>query len=129
MNFIKQLLGWKSKQNNEDPIDNKIVFCLNPEKNNEPFIKIIISDTSKESCYKFGEMLFAINSGLYHTSIAQLLMNMGKEDKEIKNFVETSIMHWADLIKDSEDKNIKNSKWKNKDKPLIMPMDFNKNAR
>lgn len=118
----------KPTENSSDDDNNKLIISLNPDHNNEPFIKIIISDTTDSCSKKFGEMLFNINSGLYYKSIVDLLTNMSKEDAEIKKFVELSMIYWASLVKD-EARISGNLKWENQDKPLIQPMDFNKNAR
>jgi hypothetical protein len=131
MNILKKIRSYFSKEKITDE-SNRIILSLDEKLENPPLIKIIITDTSDDHSKKFGEMLFNINSGFYHSSIFELLMNMSKEDKDIKHFIETSLIHWAALIKDNTAKlleNKQNLKWQNQDIPMIMPMEFNKNAK
>lgn len=127
MNIFTKLLSLKS--NNITNIDNTllegnyIVFSLDPKSNNEPHIKIRIDDTSHATCYKFAEMLYDLNSGLYHESIIKLMSQMGQQDSEIKIFIETAMLYWTYLL------NKQQNKEQPTDKPMIMPTDFNKYAK
>lgn len=109
---------------------NSITFFIDLEKDSEPNVKISITDTTEQGCKKFSELLFDLNSGEYHKSILDLLINMGKQDDQIQKFVETSVLYWSYLLhaKNTEYKYNKTNFWK-ENKPLIMPTDFNKNAK
>lgn len=132
MNPLKDIISYffKHKNNhtgNQINEGNAIVFSLNPSLNNEPHIKIKIEDTSDEASKKFAEMLFDINIGSYNESALHLLARMSEEDDEIKKFVETTIIYWGFLMKDK--KHLLNASIVWKQKPLIMPTDFNKHAK
>lgn len=131
MNIFKKLLGIQNKNYTEQTgndnnalIGNCIIFSLDPN-NNEPHIKIRIEDTSNEICSKFGELLYDINNGSYKESIIKLMLQMSGQDTEIKKFMESTIIYWSFLLNKAENRNL----FDFKDKPLVMPTDFNKNAK
>lgn len=117
-----------SKINNQDDKPtNCIIFSINPEMNYEPYVKIRIEDTSIGACAKFVQMLNDVNSGSYSESIISLMTDMGTEDQNIKNFMKTGILYWKSLLNNNQ-QTADTCKIYN-DRPLIMPMDFNKNAK
>lgn len=125
--IIKNIFSKKIKTQNTIPqpiSGNSITFFIDLEKDSEPNVKIVITDTSNEACKKFSELLFDLHSGEYHKSTLDLLLNMGKQDDEIKKFAQTTILFWSYLLKTN---NIVG--YDKKSKPLIMPTDFNKNAK
>lgn len=130
-NLINRFFRKSETNNNQQQGGNAITFFIDLEHDSEPNVKISITDTTDEACKKFSELLFDLNSGEYHKSILDLLLNIGKQDEQIQKFVETGILYWSYLLhaKNTEYKYHKtNSSWKEY-KPLIMPTDFNKNAK
>lgn len=134
MNFFKKISGYfsqrESKSDGED-LNNRMVISLNPKRGGEPFIKIIVGETSDDSAKQFAEMLFNVNSGLYYGSIVDLLISMSKEDDEINRFMKSAMVYWSHLIQESNDSNydrLDKIKWSD-DKPLIKPTEFNKYAK
>lgn len=122
-----------NEKNNTNSEGNCIIFSLNPLSNNEPFIKIKIESTSTEDSIKFAELLRDVTDGLYNDSITNLMLKMTDQDLDIKKFVHSTILHWIFLLKNQSCDNtelltkIQNQSRENQ--PIIMPTDFNKNAK
>lgn len=126
--MIKNLFKFISFKN-KTTSDNSISFIANAHKDIEPSIKISIGDTSDDACKKFTEILFNLNSGQYYKSIIDLLNDVGQKDNKIYKFVETSILYWSYLLNTKYIEYKKNNIISKTNKPLIMPTDFNKNAK
>lgn len=121
--MIKYILDliYRTKKND---LSNYISFIIDPNRINEPNVKISIIDTTNDSCKQFAEMIYSLNAGEYQQSITELLLNMGKQDAKIQKFVETTIVYWEYLMRSR-----KMSSSQSINDPLIMPTDFNKNAK
>lgn len=111
----------------ETKLINSVVLSSNTEIDNEPNVKIRIEDTSTDACRKFAEMLYELNTGSYHETIIRLMVQMSDQDDEIKKFMETAILYWGFLLNNKKLNMNNNEEYI--DKPLIMPTDFNKNAK
>ena len=83
--IFKPRLSKSKTDNNEDNIAADIKFLL--DKDNNPYVKISISDTSLESADKFAALLYDINKGLYLESMVQVLIEMGGQDININKYV------------------------------------------
>ena len=132
MNIFSKLFKPANNQNNQNinpnPEGNCIIFSLDPKSNDEPFIKIRIENTSNEDSIKFAQLLCDITDGLYSDSIVNLMLKMTDQNLEIKQFVHSTIMNWSFLIKSYNESN-KDLLSKIDNQPVIMPTDFNKNAK
>lgn len=123
------------KNNNtktSDQSGNCIIFSLNPEMNNEPYIKIKIDDTSIGASAKFAELLYDIFTGIYNESTVNLMMKMSNEGSDIKQFMHSCIMNWSLLAKNKDtinETNDQNKYYDDDDTPVITPTYFNKNAK
>lgn len=120
----------ENKSNTYLSSGNCIVFSLNPESNNDPYIKIIIDDTSVMSSVKFAELLYDIFTGMYNESTINLMMKMSNENPELKQFIHSCILNWSLLARhnDHANKPFENKNYE-ENIPVVMPTDFNKNAK
>lgn len=132
MNIFSKLFASVNNKNdqstNVNSEGNCIIFSLDPKSNDEPFIKIKIENTSNEDSVKFAQLLCDITDGLYNESIINLMLKMTDQDLEIRKFVHSTIMNWSFIVK-SYNKLDKDLSSKNDNQPVIMPTDFNKNAK
>lgn len=132
MNIFSKLFRAESNKNNDSdltaPEGNCIIFSLDPKSNDEPFIKIKIENTSNEDSIKFAQLLCDVTDGLYNESIINLMLKMTDQDLQIKKFVHSTILNWTLLVK-TYNKSNKDLSSNNDNQPLIMPTDFNKNAK
>lgn len=129
LNTIKQFLKKEeiATEHTQDQF-NYITFLVDKETK-EPYIKINIQDLSNEDAKVYGEMLFDINSGLYQSSILDILVDFAKQDDKINKFIMDTIMSWHSLCsikQEPDDTNIQKPWLK---KPQISPIEFNKNAK
>jgi hypothetical protein len=130
--YNNQNLKIKADVRNIDNNTNYILISSDKKDNYEPYIKIHLVDLSKDGCEKFSEILFHLNRGEYHQSFIDLLLQMGDQDHEIKQFVQSLIIYWGILIKQATLENNSSQEPLDKKlntKPLISPTDFNKNVR
>lgn len=136
MNIFSKFFNVNNKTNEKDSVKaegNCIIFSLDSSCNNDPFIKIKIENTSTEDSIKFAELLRDVTDGLYNDSITNLMLKMTDQDLQIKKFAHSTILHWIFLLKNQSynDKdlltNTENQPIENQ--PVVMPTDFNKNAK
>jgi|694.fasta_scaffold114897_6 hypothetical protein len=113
--IFKPRLSKSKTDNNEDNIAADIKFLL--DKDNNPYVKISISDTSLESADKFAALLYDINKGLYLESMVQVLIEMGGQDININKYVKRIFKEWYTI----EDK-VKSSS--SSSEPYVKPTDF-----
>lgn len=131
MNIFSKFFNLDNKANKKNDTKsegNCIIFSLDSLSNNDPFIKIKIENTSTEDSIKFAELLRDVTDGLYNDSITNLMLKMTDQDLHIKKFIHSTVLHWIFLLKNQNcnDTDLLN---KIQDQPMIMPTDFNKNAK
>lgn len=127
MNILSKIFSTNTEKNeneNDNPTSegNCIIFSLDQKSNDEPFIKIKIQNISTNDSIKFAQLLYDITGGLYNDSIINLMLKMTEQDLHIRQFINSTILNWGLLSKDYNRSNTDNQ-------PVIMPTDFNKNAK
>jgi hypothetical protein len=120
--MIKNIFNlWNKKTSKNQSDNNSLSFVLDK---NDPYIKIIISDTSDSDILSFANMLYELHNGAYINSIIKILMDMGKNDKNILVFTKGVVLEWTKLYKGNLlGNNLTNS---TDDEPLVKPTHFYK---
>lgn len=126
--LIENLFRKQKPDTAQSASGNSISFFIDLDKDSEPNVKIVVTDTSEEACKRFSELLFDLNSGEYYKSMLELLLTIGKQDSEIQKFTENTMLCLNYLFQ-IKNKGYKKSKIQLNSKPLIMPTDFNRNAK
>jgi hypothetical protein len=72
--------------------DNILSFIL--DKDGNPFVKIIINDTSELASLRFGTMINNINYGQFQNSILDVLIKESNHSNEYKEFKQNIILYW-----------------------------------
>lgn len=125
--ILNKLIPKKDIQNPPEETKNKtentnaVTFIL--DDNNEPYIHISITDLNYDKAVHFAKMLFEMNSGLYASSIIDILMQLSKQDDSIRIFVAKIIAGWS-LYGD-----INKEPTHSENEPIIKPTDFVKGLR
>lgn len=123
MNIYQKIKSYFYSENQSQNLPNNYIMLSLDDHNNDPHIKVVISDLSDLSCEKYAEMIFDLNKGLYYQSIIDLLLRMSKEDKDIGKYIESLIIYLGIL---TQKHSLSTSKFDNKNSPMIMPTEFNK---
>lgn len=120
--MIKNIFNlWNKKTLKDQSDNNSLSFVLDK---NDPYIKIIISDTSDSDILSFANMLYELHNGAYVHSIIKILMDMGKNDKNISVFTKGVVLEWSKLYKGNLlGNNLMNP---TDDEPLVKPTHFYK---
>jgi len=105
---------------------NYILITFDP-KDNEPYIKLNLSDLSDHARDQYALTLFNLNTGRYHQSFLDLLLDMSHQDLTINRFIQTLIIRWSNLVKNSP-QDLQTSTI-DSNQPIVSPMDFNKHAK
>lgn len=95
--------------------ENSISFVI--DKNNKTLIRISIQNTDEDSCEKMGEVLYALNKGIYQLQIIDMLKDLAVTESEKYAAIEKILQYWADYIKTYE---------KAYDSPCVSPSTFSK---
>jgi len=86
--FYKKLMGlWKKEplnQNNVTETGNSLSIMI--DNNNEPYVKISITNTSTDAAICFSDTINDLVNGLYTESIFQTLKNLSNQDEAIHHF-------------------------------------------
>lgn len=115
---IKQLFSPKKESDSTlaqtDNDKAQIKFIL--DETNNPYVKIVIADTSPETAIKIAGIIWDINSGKYAESIIQILIEMAGQDIEINKFVKRLFSEWSTIEYSRKPQNVS--------EPFIKPTDF-----
>lgn len=95
--------------------ENSIAFVV--DKNNKTLIRISIQNTDSDSCDKMGEVLYAMNRGVYQLQIIDMLKDLAVTESEKYGAIEEILQYWADNISKYE---------KTYDSPCVSPSTFSK---
>jgi hypothetical protein len=112
--FIKNIFyRFNKKKHTEKPLeDNSLTILVNSK---DPYLYMAITNIDNDQVENFAKMLYDLNSGLYTSSIMNILSQLSSKDKDIAKFVSCVITQWLFLIESN----------KNKDtKPLVKPTEF-----
>lgn len=96
-NIFHKIKQWliKSEQKTDDNQLTAIHLIL--DKDNEPYIKITVVDTSDDAADVFALMLTGIHHGKYLDAVLKVLVEIGSQDKQINNFVKRVFNQWSSL--------------------------------
>lgn len=97
--------------------DNILSFIL--DKDGNPFVKIIINDTSELASLRFGTMINNINYGQFQNSILDVLIKESNHSNEYKEFKQNTILYW-NLAENEYNKNVSDEI----EQPYISPLAF-----
>lgn len=97
--------------------ENTIAFCV--DQNHDVSIKISAQNLKKKDAAKFGQVLCFIESGLYRSTILEILQDMtAQTDPERQAFISELILQWSQYIDAYKELSY------NKDGPLVPPTKF-----
>ena len=113
------LLGIKKQdvlvENNDD---NSLSFIVSQT---DPFIKI--TGTSDTDVVNFASMLYELHNGSYLNSVINLLLDMGKKDKNIALFTKKVLLEWGNLHKSNL---LASASTNDNNEPIVKPTHFYK---
>ncbi len=123
MKLFSKLFGKKSGPDASIPKDSSYLLFLLDE-NSEPFIKVVIADTSKKTAVAFSDLIHNICNGNYTDSILKVLLEMRHQDKDIYDCVKNIVL---ELLKLKNDHSVK---FDPENTPQVKPTQFyhNKNV-
>lgn len=126
LSILKNIFGRKKSQQksvatNSLQDHNAITFLV--DKDNNMYIYVSAIELSDTDAKNFANMLHGICGGQYTQDILNILLNLGKEDVHIDQFVNRIVDHWVVSCALSPESNPKLSD----SEPLIKPTIFFKN--
>ena len=114
---IKNLFHKEPKQEQPDtsvPDDcSYILFLIN--KDNDPYVKVVIGDTSPEAAKSMSDLIHNLCTGNYTESILKVLLDMRHQDRAIYNCVHNIILQ---IMKRG------NTSLETSDSPQVKPTQF-----
>ncbi len=117
-NFFKSLLSKKDDQNTS-PKNNCIEFLV---YNNEPNIRLSITEMSDSDARVFAQMICDIVHGQHEPDIINLLLDLSSKDEDIQKFITKILLYYSILKTEHIIKNDQNYS----NDPVVKPTDFNK---
>lgn len=118
ISYIKNLLssfGINKSRNIENfSGNNRLEFIIG---DTEPNIKVSIIDTDDQSARMFADLIHSLVSGYYTNSIHNLLIDLSKQDKDIKEFVTKTLFYYNLLL-------INKPQPRSDNDPVIKPTEF-----
>lgn len=120
INFIINYFSSFIYKKNKTSTDNMLVFGIG--NSGDPYIKIIISDTSEMASMRFAHLINNINLGMFENSILDILVKENDLTQDYKIFKENTILFWSTAINNYYKENDQESV----DQPFISPLLFSK---
>jgi hypothetical protein len=114
LTFIKNIFyNFNKKKHIEKSLeDNALTILVNSK---DPYLHIAITNIDNDQIQNFAKMLYDLNSGLYTTSIINILTQLSYRDKDIAKFLSCVIAEWSFLIESNKNQVAE---------PLIKPTRF-----